>query len=107
MKCRTTTTAEKDGPAKKPFAPRPHYVPGIPKAPGSKYTKTLVVPRTSEEDTDWIADELPEWESAVYVVDDPSAPLHPPKNKGHEVMVYLSYIIEHYDNLTDVVAFMH
>ncbi|RJE16641.1 hypothetical protein PHISCL_11022, partial [Aspergillus sclerotialis] len=51
--------------------------------------------------------EINEWQKAVYAVDDPSAPLHPPKNKGHEVMVYLSYIIDHYGNLPDIVAFMH
>jgi len=34
-------------------------------------------------------------------------PLHPPKNKGREAMVYLSYIIDHYDNLPDVSLFVH
>lgn len=101
------TTPEKDSSAKEPYAPRPHYAPGVPKTSGSQYTKMLVVPQAGEEDTEWIAEELPDWQSAVYVVDNPSAPLHPPKNKGHEVMVYLSYIIDHYDKLADVVAFMH
>ncbi|PYH72304.1 uncharacterized protein BO88DRAFT_423131 [Aspergillus vadensis CBS 113365] len=90
-----------------PYAPKPHFVPGLPKPSGTTYTKTLVVPKTSDEDTSWMEVELPEWQTAIYAVDDPSAPLHPPKNKGHEVMVYLSYIIEHYDRLPDVVAFMH
>ncbi|KAA8642280.1 hypothetical protein EYZ11_008875 [Aspergillus tanneri] len=94
-------------PSRKPYAPRPHYVPGIPKAPGSTYTKMLVVPRTSEEDTTWIELALPNWQSAVYEVDNPSASLHPPKNKGHEVMVYLTFIIDHYNKLPDLVAFMH
>jgi hypothetical protein len=67
----------------------------------------LVVPQAGFEDTEWIQYELPEWQPAVYVVDDLSAPLHPPKNKGHEVIVYLSYIIDHYDKLPDIVAFMH
>ncbi|GES58834.1 hypothetical protein ATEIFO6365_0003011700 [Aspergillus terreus] len=92
---------------KEPYAPRPHYAPGVPKPPGATYTKMLVVPQADLEDTMWIEFELPDWQSAVYVVDDPSAPLHPPRNKGHEVMVYLSYIIEHYDNLPDIIAFMH
>lgn len=92
---------------KTPYAPRPNFVPGVPKPFGSKYTKTLVVPRTKEEDVDWIARELPDWDTAVYVADDPKAPLHPPKNKGHEVMIYLTYIIDFYDNLPDVAVFIH
>ena len=106
----TSTTVEaenKDTPTKQAYAPRPHYIPGTPKAPGVTYTKTLVVPQVGEEDTNWIAEQIPDWQSAVYVADNPSAPLHPPKNKGHEVMVYLSYIIDHYDKLPDIVAFMH
>jgi hypothetical protein len=94
-------------PSRTPYAPRPQYVPGVPKPDGAEYTKMLVVPKTQNEDTNWIAAELPDWQSAIYVVDDPSSPLHPPKNKGHEVMVYLSFIIEHYDKLPDIVAFMH
>lgn len=29
------------------------------------------------------------------------------RNKGHEVMAYLSYIIDHYNNLSDVNIFLH
>ncbi|KAJ6086863.1 hypothetical protein N7467_005777 [Penicillium canescens] len=89
------------------YAPPPNFIPGTPKPPGYKYTKTMVVARTKEEDTSWIAEELPDWQRAVYVADDPSAPLHPPKNKGHEVMIYLTYIVDHYDRLPDVAVFMH
>lgn len=89
------------------YAPQPNFTPGIPKPPGSSYTKTLVVPRTKKEDTSWIAKELPDWGTAIYVADDPKAPLHPPKNKGHEVMIYLSFIIDFYDALPDVAVFMH
>ncbi|KAL2802604.1 hypothetical protein BJX63DRAFT_425944 [Aspergillus granulosus] len=92
---------------REPYAPRPQFVPGTAKPEGYEYTKVLVVPRTTYEDTSWMESEIPGWETAVYVVDDPSAPLHPPKNKGHEVMIYLSYIIEHYDELPDIIAFMH
>ncbi|KAJ6009843.1 hypothetical protein N7522_004859 [Penicillium canescens] len=89
------------------YAPPPNFIPGTPKPPGYKYTKTMVVARTKEEDTSWIAEELPDWQRAIYVADDPSAPLHPPKNKGHEVMIYLTYIVDHYDRLPDVAVFMH
>ena len=71
------------------------------------YSQTLVVASTSDEDTTWIAAELPSLQRAVYVVDDPHAPLHVPAAKGHETMVYLTYIIDHYDNLSDVTIFTH
>lgn len=89
------------------YAPQPNFIPGVPKPPGEEYSKVLVVPRMTNEDTSWIADELPDWGTAIYVADDPSAPLHPPKNKGHEVMIYLSYVIDFYDDLPDVAVFMH
>ncbi|KAJ5156577.1 hypothetical protein N7492_009380 [Penicillium capsulatum] len=89
------------------YAPRPNFVPGIPKPPGSNYSKTLVVPKTRSEDADWIAEELPDWDTAIYVPDDPKAALHPPKNKGHEVMIYLTYIIDFYHELPEVAVFMH
>ena len=88
--------------------PQIEFKPGIPKPPGSNYSKVLVVPRMLEESVDWMDSELPEdIQRAVYVVDDPKAALHPPKNKGHEVMVYLTYIIDHYEDLPDIAMFMH
>lgn len=90
-----------------PYVPRPNFVTGIPKPLGTQYTKRLVVPRTTEEDVSWIAEELPDWDTAIYVANDPSAPLHPPVNKGNEVMIYLTYVIDFYDNLPDVSVFVH
>lgn len=94
--------------------PNPLFVPGTTKSPGSEYTRALVIPRLASENTSWIQEELGDilypngpLQTAIYVVDDSHAELHPPKNKGHEVMVYLSYIIDHYDNLPDVAMFMH
>ncbi|KAK5136269.1 hypothetical protein LTR08_003876 [Meristemomyces frigidus] len=89
------------------------YSVGLTKPAGSNYTKCLVVPRLREESTNWIEEELGDMlesgllSTAVYVVNDRSAPLHPPKNKGHEVMVYLSYIIDSYEQLADTNIFMH
>lgn len=83
---------------------------GTVKAVGEPYTKAIVVPKTMLEDVSWIDANFGGDENirkAIYVVDDPTAELHPPQNKGHEVMVYLSYIIDHYDNLSDVNIFMH
>ncbi|EED16114.1 conserved hypothetical protein [Talaromyces stipitatus ATCC 10500] len=85
------------------------FVSGIPKKQGSPYSKTLVMAKTKEENTTWTETKLngSGWDVSIYVVDDPRAPLHPPKNKGHEAMVYLTYIIDNYDNLPDIMAFMH
>ncbi|KAF2014404.1 hypothetical protein BU24DRAFT_463196 [Aaosphaeria arxii CBS 175.79] len=43
----------------------------------------------------------------VYVADDTSATLTVPQNKGYEAMVYLTYLIDHYDNLPEIMVFMH
>jgi len=86
------------------------FVPGIPKAIGEPYSKMLVVPRTTEEDVDWIYENFandPYMNYSIYTVDDEESELHPPRNKGHEVMVYISYIIDNYNNLSDVNIFMH
>lgn len=46
-------------------------------------------------------------QTAIYVVDDPTAPLKPPRNKGNEAMVYLTYIIDNYDSLPNISVFVH
>ena len=86
---------------------KPHFYPGIPKPRGSSYSRVMVVPRMKDDDISWIAHELSSLDVIVYVANDPKAPLHPPKNKGHEVMTYLSYIVDHYNSLPDIVIFMH
>jgi hypothetical protein len=50
-----------------------------------------------------------DWIPHVCDVDNPSSnPEFPiPKNKGHEAMVYLSFIIDHYDNLPERTVFVH
>jgi hypothetical protein len=83
---------------------------GTMKPIGESYMKMIVVPRTKEEDVTWLNENFGGDQyihSSIYNVDDSSADLHPPKNKGHEVMIYLSYIIDNYDNLSDVNIFMH
>jgi hypothetical protein len=83
---------------------------GTLKPVGEAYTKTVVVTKMKQEYVGWIEENFggdKNIRPAIYVVDDPTAELHPPKNKGHEVMVYLSYIIDHYNNLSDVNMFMH
>ena len=87
---------------------------GVPKPQGSNYTRTLVIPYQKNEKIAWIEKELGDLlaldgllSTALYAVDDVEAPLHTSKNKGHEVMVYLTYIIEHYEDLADISMFMH
>lgn len=87
--------------------PMTEFKKGSPMPSGHNYTSVLVISKTKAENVDWIQQRLPQQETAVYVVDDPTAPLHTPKNKGHEVMVYLTWIIDNYENLPDVAIFMH
>lgn len=50
------------------------------------------------------------WELFLYNVDNPNDTdprLRLPKNKGHEAMVYLSYIIDNYDELPWASVFIH
>jgi hypothetical protein len=70
------------------------------------YSKTVVVGKLKGESVDWL-DEVPDIRKVVYAVDDERAALRVPKNKGNEAMVYLSYIIDHYDNLSDINIMMH
>ncbi|KAF2493232.1 hypothetical protein BU16DRAFT_74337 [Lophium mytilinum] len=90
--------------------PRPRFTPGVSKSADHEYTRTLVIARTSSEDVSWIEKELgssPSFQTAIYTVDAPIPPFTVPKNKGREVMPYLTYIITHYQNLSDVTIFMH
>ena len=80
---------------------------GTPKPPNANYSRVVVVPRMKKEDIDWFKHELPDTNLVVYVVDDHTAANHPPRNKGHEVMVYLTYIVDHYWQLPDTIIFMH
>ncbi|KAF3934546.1 hypothetical protein ABW19_dt0208676 [Dactylella cylindrospora] len=65
--------------------------------------------KTKTEDTDWVKTELPDWRSAIYAVDDPTSQqyLHTPMNKGKESMAYITYLIDFYDDLSDINVFIH
>ena len=71
------------------------------------YTQVMVVPTLKDDDVSWIQKELPGINTAIYIANESNEPLHPPKNKGHEVMIYLTYIIDHYYELPDTIIFMH
>ncbi|KAH6625440.1 hypothetical protein C7974DRAFT_201313 [Boeremia exigua] len=74
----------------------------------AKERKTaVVVASQAGEDAAWIGAAFPGWTTHVYRVDEPGAKLTVPKNKGRESMVYLTYIIDHYDKLPDNILFLH
>jgi len=63
--------------------------------------------KRGQDDTQWIQDLSPAWESYIYAVDDPSAELTVSNNHGFEASFYLTFIIDHYHHLPDVVVFLH
>ncbi|KAI4161413.1 MAG: hypothetical protein L6R39_000085 [Caloplaca ligustica] len=73
----------------------------------SNLSRIVVIPSMQEDDIKWIKTELPSLDVSIYIANNPAAPRHPPKNKGHEVMIYLTYLIDHYSRLPDIVLFMH
>ncbi|KAK2875152.1 hypothetical protein FQN49_001736 [Arthroderma sp. PD_2] len=75
--------------------------------------KVIVMAALEEENTRWVQEYLPDWQRAIYTVNpsqktlrDPNS-LSTPANKGHEAMAYLTYVIEHYDSLPSIIAFLH
>ncbi|OAX79038.1 hypothetical protein ACJ72_06645, partial [Emergomyces africanus] len=70
-------------------------------------SKEIVVASLKSDDTSWIAEHLADWHASVYAVDDKESELTVPVNKARESMVYLTYIIDHYDKLPDIMIFMH
>ncbi|KAJ5981536.1 hypothetical protein N7522_013957 [Penicillium canescens] len=79
--------------------PRPKVTP--------KPDRIIVLGKMSYEDTDWLEDQLPEWQHAVYIVDDPEATHTVEQNKGKESNVYLQYILDNYDNMPEYMVFLH
>ncbi|EGE84093.1 hypothetical protein BDDG_07038 [Blastomyces dermatitidis ATCC 18188] len=95
---------------------RPQNEPSTP----HNLTRTLVIASLLEEDTTWassLSSADPTLTTAIYIVDNPttlnnttptiSPYLTVPANKGHEAMVYLTYIIDTYHALPDISIFMH
>lgn len=87
--------------------------PASPPSPAPTFSKGVVIGRLNEDkfNTDWV-DELDDWENYVYIVDleegaNSSTGYRTKMNRAHEAMPYLTYIIEHYPDFPDVVAFVH
>lgn len=51
----------------------------------------MVVASTKQENVSWLHDHLLDWRKNIYVVDDETAELTVPRNKGREAMVFLTY----------------
>ncbi|KAJ2901747.1 Thioredoxin-like protein AAED1 [Zalerion maritima] len=79
----------------------------------------LVIASMKHENTSWVPYFFPSsssssssspsssWGTNVYVVDDSNATLTVPLNKGREAMVILTYLIDRYDSLPEVIIFHH
>ncbi|KAK3070021.1 hypothetical protein LTR53_011168 [Teratosphaeriaceae sp. CCFEE 6253] len=73
-------------------------------------TKHLVVASYTAQNVSWLAQIPASWTVKRYLMDDPD-PAYPalavPFNQGREAMAYLTYIIDHYDDLPDYMVFVH
>lgn len=77
---------------------------------GPPPSRSLVIASTAEQDTSWVEAQLGTelgLSKRIYVVDNASSEFSVPLNKGHEAMVYLTYIIDEYDNLSEITLFLH
>ncbi|KAF3209482.1 hypothetical protein TWF191_000395 [Orbilia oligospora] len=76
---------------------------------GKKHEKTVIMGKTYKEDATWVKEKLPDWRPIVYAVDSRTDKdyLHVLVNKGKESMPYLTYLIDFYDDLSDINVFIH
>ncbi|KAF3927472.1 hypothetical protein ABW21_db0209044 [Orbilia brochopaga] len=95
----------------KPEAPGP---PGEPIASSrpmelSQSSRTVILGKTKSENTSWVKDKLPDWRPIIYSMDEPESTenFHVSVNKGREAMAYLTYLVDYYDDLSDINVFIH
>ncbi|KAF1351838.1 hypothetical protein BDV97DRAFT_133155 [Delphinella strobiligena] len=69
----------------------------------------IIAAARADEDVKWMAELTFDYELYPYNVDDRDAAprLAIPQNKGHEAMVYLTYIINNYNSLPPYAVFVH
>lgn len=75
-----------------------------------KQSKALVVAARSRETVQWIEDVEPDWIQYPYIFSEnfnANSTLSVPANNGNEAMRYLTFIIDNYDSLPDIIAFRH
>ncbi|KAK6358987.1 hypothetical protein TWF696_000159 [Orbilia brochopaga] len=72
-------------------------------------TKSVILGKTKREDATWVKRKLPHWRSVIYSMDELESTEyhHVSINKGNEAMAYLTYLIDYYDDLSDVNVFIH
>ncbi|TVY55608.1 hypothetical protein LCER1_G003210 [Lachnellula cervina] len=78
--------------------------------PPPNLSVNLVLASTKKDDIAWahnVSISRADLKLIPYVADDPNAPYHPPKNKGNEAMIILTYLYEFYDDLPDISIFTH
>ncbi|KAJ5706673.1 hypothetical protein N7488_006474 [Penicillium malachiteum] len=85
----------------------PEPPPAIPRPLANE--KELVIAAMRNSDMSWVDQNLPDWPKNIYRADVPpgEAEFTVPENKGNEAMVYLTYLIDRYDSLPDVMVFVH
>ncbi|QSS53829.1 hypothetical protein I7I53_01211 [Histoplasma capsulatum var. duboisii H88] len=69
----------------------------------------VVVAGLRSSNTKWLSDAFPHWDKHIYIADDELSRLRIPKNKGREAMVYLTYMVDHYDDHSNdtAILFLH
>ncbi|KAF2487715.1 hypothetical protein BDY17DRAFT_289563 [Neohortaea acidophila] len=82
------------------------YTTSIPE-PHRVYRKALIIASVQKEDTNWTSTLPDNVDVHRYINDNPQAEFTVPMNKGNEVMAYLTYLIDHYDRLPEVMVFVH
>ncbi|WEW56467.1 hypothetical protein PRK78_001911 [Emydomyces testavorans] len=86
------------------FPPPPPAIP----PPSEKIPRALVLPKTRWENVQWAYRLQPEWIPFVYSInEEPGFALRLPINRGREAMAYLTFIIDNYDTLPEIIAFVH
>lgn len=68
---------------------------------------TTVVASQHGEDAAWLRRLFPRWGPETYITKGRDMHASLPSDSGLENMAYLTYIIDHYDSLPDIVIFMH
>ncbi|KAF9695533.1 hypothetical protein EKO04_006372 [Ascochyta lentis] len=81
--------------------------------------RVVVMAKLPTDDTRWVHTDLQDWQSAIYDIDtetphnmstlDPltNNTLRTLRNKGMEANAYLAYIVQNYNNLPSIIAFIH
>ncbi|KAL4914459.1 hypothetical protein BDW62DRAFT_143934 [Aspergillus aurantiobrunneus] len=85
----------------------PHSGQATPARQSAPIRKSMVVASMKNDDVSWLHKFFSDWHKNIYVVDDKTAQLTVAQNKGRESMVYLTYIIDNYENLPDSILFIH